>query len=414
MSLDPTDITPRNYWLNVLDGAFFPAGYAFMGPATVLPLFVASMTDSRLVLGLAGALLMVGLALPQLWSAWMTVRIRRFWPWFLWSNLVVRLSVVPLVLVPFLPMPWRLHAYLAALFAFAVSWGVAVPTWSDMVGRLVPPAKRGSFFGLRGSLQGPASVAATLGAAATLALLPAPWSYGACFLAAFLLMSLSYACLAGTRVAWPEEEVVPEVGRRYWRSLPAKLRTNPAFSRYAVCRLVVAAASASSAFWVVGGQERFALSSSQANLLGLALLALPTLTGVWWGRLGDARGPKAQLWSAIALGAVANLLMAIAGDLWLYVLALVLVGVTQSLLVMADYAFVFAACPDERATYFGLFNVLLLPATLGVPILAGAVADHWGMGAVFVASAAAWILGGLGVLLVWPRAGSWQGKQVLT
>lgn len=413
MSAEPTEISARNFWLNVLDGAFFPAGSAFLGPTTVLPLFVASMTSSKLMLGLAGALLMVGLAATQLWSAQLTLRMPRFWQWFLGSNLIVRLAILPLVLVPFLPMPMRLSAFLVALLVFAASWGMAVPTWSDFVGRLVPVRRRGSFFGLRGSLQGPASMVATLGGAALLAALPAPWSFAACFLAAFGFMGLSYACMALTRVSW-QREVVEPVSAPFWRSLPGKLRGNRAFGRYTVCRLIVACGTASSAFWVVGGQERFGLTSAHANLLGLALLALPTLTGVWWGRLGDLKGPKSQLWAAIALGAAANLLMALSHALWLYVAALVLVGVTTSLLVMADYAFIYEACPYERATYFGLFAVLLLPATLGVPILAGAVADRWGMAAVFAMSAVAWILGGIGVLLVWPRPRSLQGTQVFS
>ncbi|HEY9856753.1 MAG TPA: MFS transporter [Stenomitos sp.] len=414
MSPDPTEISERNFWLNVLDGAFFPAGYAFIGPATVLPLFVSSMTASKLTIGVASALIMVGLALPQLWSAWMTLRVRRFWRWFLVSNGLVRLTVLPLLLVPFLPMPYRLYAFLCGIFAFAAAWGIATPSWSDFVGRLVPADRRGSFFGLRGALQGPASMVATLGATALLGALPAPWSFGACFLAALGFMSLSYACMGFTRVRWQQEVVEPDRQAPFWGTLWAKLRAHPSFGRYALCRLVVACGTASTGFWVVGGQERFALSSSHANLLGLALLALPTLTGVWWGRLGDRRGPKAQLWAAIGIGAIANLLLAFSTQLWLYVTALVLVGLTTSLLVMADFAFLYDACPEERATYFGLFNVLLLPATLGVPIGAGLLADHWGLGAVFGASAAAWILGGIGLLLVWPQPRSLAATQVLT
>lgn len=414
MSPDPTEISARNFWLNVLDGAFFPAGYAFIGPATVLPLFVASMTDSKLTIGVASGLIMVGLALPQLWSAGVTLRVRRFWRWFLLSNALVRLSVVPLLLVPFLPMPYRLWGFLVGIFVFAASWGIAVPTWSDFVGRLLPADRRGAFFGLRGSLQGPASMVATLGATALLAAWPAPWSFGACFLAALAFMSLSYACLALTRVPWQQEVVLPDLRAPFWGTLWGKLCHHPSLGRYALCRLIVAGGTASTGFWVVGGQERFGLSASHANLLGLALLALPTLTGVWWGRLGDRKGPKAQIWAAVGIGACANLLLAVSTQLWLYVLAMVLVGVTASLLVMADFAFLYEACPEERATYFGLFNVLLLPATLGVPILAGLIADRWGIGTVFGASAVAWVLGGVGVLLVWPRARSWQGTQVLT
>lgn len=63
MSSDPTEISASDFWLNVLDGALFPGGMAFMGAATVLLRFVASMTDSTPVVGMASA--GVALAWPR-------------------------------------------------------------------------------------------------------------------------------------------------------------------------------------------------------------------------------------------------------------------------------------------------------------------------------------------------------------
>lgn len=55
MSSDPAEISASDFWLKVLDGALFPGGMAFMGSATVLLRFVASMTPSTPVVGMAGA-----------------------------------------------------------------------------------------------------------------------------------------------------------------------------------------------------------------------------------------------------------------------------------------------------------------------------------------------------------------------
>lgn len=398
---EPTDVTARNFWLNVTEGAFFNAGFAFMAPTTLLPLFVASLTPSRFAIGLAGALLMVGLNGVQLFSAWRTQRTPHFWPWFLASNSLCRITVLPLVLVPFLPADWRLTGFLIALLLFSISWGLAAPTWGDYIGRLIPPDRRGAFFGWVGSLKGPSSMLATLGAAGLLAVLPAPWNFSACFLLAFLLMSTSMACMALTRYEGRDE--VEEVDKTpFWGSLLTKLKENPAFTRYSLLRLVLAGGTLGTSFYVVAGQERFSLTAGGATLLGLALLALPTLTGVWWGSLGDRKGPLAQILAAIVLGMISNLLLVVPGSMGLYVFGLMLVGITASLLLMADYAFIFANCPNERATYFGLFSLIQLPATLGFPLLAGGIADRFGTAEVFWLSAIAWGIGGVSLGLKSP------------
>lgn len=401
---DPTHVTRRNFWLNVTEGAFFNAGFAFMAPTTLLPLFVASITSSRLAIGLANALLMLGLGGAQLLSAWWTRRTPRFWPWFVLSNTLCRIAVIPLVLVPFLPPAWRLGGFFAALLMFSISWGIAAATWGDFIGRLLPADRRGEFFGWQGSLQGPASMIATLAAALILSTLQAPWSFSACFLSAFVLMSMSLGCMVQTRYDGQHEEA--EVASDpFWGSLLLKLRERPVFLRYALLRLVLAGGTVGNSFYVVAAQERFRLSPGFSTLLGLALLALPTLTGVWWGRLGDRKGPFAHIIAAIAVGATSNLLLILPGPLPLYVLGILLVGITARLLLMADYAFIYQNCPDERATYLGLFSFLQLPALLGFPLLAGAMADRFGIPWVFGGAAIAWMAGGIALHLNWPRYG---------
>lgn len=388
-SMDPMAPSGRrNFWLNVADGIWFPAGYALMGPATVLPLFIAAMTSSGLAIGLASALIQVGIALPQLPSARITETTPRYWRWFCWSNGVLRLTVLPWIVLPFLPMPWRLWLLYPAIALFALSWGVAAPSWADLVGRVIPPELRGRFFGWRQALQGPASVLATLGAAALLAHLAPTHAYAACFALAFVLMGLSFVCLAATRHPWPLP--VP-AATGYWRALPGRLRGHPEFMRYALARLVLTAGTAGLAFAVVEGQHRFGLSSDRATLLGLALLALPTLTGVFWGRSADRWGARVPLAGALLLGTLGGIVAALAPSWELYAAGLALMGLVQPLLVMADYQVIYATCPEERATWFGLFALLQLPAALLVPLGAGLLAEQAGMAAVLGGAAVAWL-----------------------
>ena len=58
-----------NTIVNLLDGAFFGSALGFASFVTVLPLFVSSLTDSALLIGLIPAIHSMGWQLPQLFTA---------------------------------------------------------------------------------------------------------------------------------------------------------------------------------------------------------------------------------------------------------------------------------------------------------------------------------------------------------
>ena len=67
-----------NVIVNMLDGGMFGAGIGFGSFSTILPLFVASMTDSATLIGLVPAIHGAGWLLPQLFTASYTSRLRRY------------------------------------------------------------------------------------------------------------------------------------------------------------------------------------------------------------------------------------------------------------------------------------------------------------------------------------------------
>src|ERR671924_364633 len=67
-----------NLIVNLLDGGFFGLAIGFTSFSTVLPLFVASMTDSATLIGLVPAIHAAGWLLPQLFTANYTARLRRY------------------------------------------------------------------------------------------------------------------------------------------------------------------------------------------------------------------------------------------------------------------------------------------------------------------------------------------------
>src|SRR5262245_24600477 len=67
-----------NVKVGLADGGFFGIALGFASFGTILPLFVASMTDSATLIGLVPAIHAAGWMLPQLFTAKHTSRLRRY------------------------------------------------------------------------------------------------------------------------------------------------------------------------------------------------------------------------------------------------------------------------------------------------------------------------------------------------
>jgi hypothetical protein len=91
-----------NFIVNVLDGGFFGSAIGFASFITVIPLFVDTMTDSALLIGLIPAIHSVGWQLPQLFTANRVARLRRYKPMVLFMTIHERLPFFGLGLVAWL------------------------------------------------------------------------------------------------------------------------------------------------------------------------------------------------------------------------------------------------------------------------------------------------------------------------
>ncbi len=67
-----------NVKVGLADGGFFGMALGFASFGTILPLFVASMTDPATLIGLVPAIHAAGWMLPQLFTAKHTSRLRRY------------------------------------------------------------------------------------------------------------------------------------------------------------------------------------------------------------------------------------------------------------------------------------------------------------------------------------------------
>ena len=77
----------HNVFVNIMDGAFFGFALGFASFVTTIPLFVATMTESALLIGLIPAIHNIGWQLPQLATAYSVSRQP------LYKSMVMKLTV---------------------------------------------------------------------------------------------------------------------------------------------------------------------------------------------------------------------------------------------------------------------------------------------------------------------------------
>src|SRR5512134_3312140 len=157
-----------NVTVGLTDGGMFGIALGFASFGTILPLFVASMTDSATLIGLVPAIHAAGWLLPQLFTANYTARLRRYKQTVLLATIHERIPFLGFALVAFLLPKIGLQAGLILTFLFLI-WqglggGFTANPWTSLVSKIIPPESRGTFFGTQAAVANLFISAAAVGA----------------------------------------------------------------------------------------------------------------------------------------------------------------------------------------------------------------------------------------------------------
>ncbi len=157
----------RNFVANALDLGLFMAALNLVSLATITPLLISRLTDSKIIIGLLPALVNVGYLLPQLLTANYTEGLRRKLPFAAACGLAERLPY-PLIglAVWFLALPapaLALPLILSLRGAAAVAGGLSTPAWYDLIAKVIPVRRRGFYSSVGNGLGAVLGVAAAPG-----------------------------------------------------------------------------------------------------------------------------------------------------------------------------------------------------------------------------------------------------------
>ena len=394
-----------NFAVNTLDIAFIMFGLNMISQATIMPLFVRSLTSSKIIIGMIPAISSLAFLLPQLLTANYTEGLRRKKPFtVLIGGLGERTPWLWIALVIwFLAVPYPTAALVGFFFFLGMasaSSGICNPAWYDMIAKVIPLKKRGMWAGVSNSLGAFLGIAGAWVAGSILVAWVYPHNFALCFFLAFIAASISWVGLALNREPVSPIVKAPSSLNNYFKQLPGVLRRDPNYVRFLTSRTVANLGGMAAGFFMVYGMEKFSFSGAQVGSLTGVLIASQAVMNLVFGALGDRHGHKGILVSvsfSLALASAAAWLAT--SPAWMY-LSFALLGVAMAGYSVSGMNIILEFCaPQDRPTYIGLTNTLLAPGVALAPLIGGLLATRLGYRPMFLIAVLVSILGG--ALVAW-------------
>ncbi|UYN85017.1 MAG: MFS transporter [Microcella sp.] len=358
--------------------------------------WVSSVVAFGVISAIAGACALVVFPLTGALSDRTTSRFGRRKPWIAGGTALFAVALVVLGLQTTMlgvGIFWSL-----ALSGFSMTSAAVTATIADRV----PVGQRGI---VSGWVSAPQAIGTVLGLILVLAL--------------GLTLFGGYALVAGLLIVFvmpfllaSPDETLPRVLRPPFRlqmlvtGLWVSPRQHPDFAWTLVGRVLVNIGNALGTtlllYFIAFGLERADTAEVDLLVLTMIYLVFFTISALTFGRLSDYFGQrKPFVYVAAYLQALAALLLAIAPDYTIAMVAAAFLGIGYGSFMSVDQALATQVLPDRhtRGKDLGIMNVALaVPQAIGPLLGAFVVASFGGFTALFIAAAVAATLGGLAVL----------------
>ena len=382
-----------------VDYGFFMLALTFASQSTILPAFAAWLGAPNVVIGAIPAVMTLGWFLPSLFAAGHTETLTRKLPFLMKWTLWERVPFLVMALLAFFTAErWpglTLALVLLMLLVITGVGGVLMPAWMDLIARALPTTIRGRFFALSNFIAGLVGFGASLFIAEVLGRVPAPASYGICFLGATVCVALSYVALAVVREQVAERAASPVTLRDYLGRVPGLLRRDRNLSWFLAARAFGLAGGMASGFYTVYALRAWDAPASQAGVFTAMLLIGQSIGTLTLGWVGDHAGHRLVLLIGMACAAGAAAVALLAPSLAAFGVVFVLYGVQSAAVSISalNVLLEFSPTPEARPTYVGLGTTAMTPMAFAAPLIGGLLADAVGFRAMFVVSLAFALVG---------------------
>ena len=381
-----------NITVGMFDGGFFGLALGFASFGTILPLFVASLTDSATLIGLVPAIHSAGWLFPQLFTANHTSRLRRYKRTVMLMTIHERVPflgfAIVALLIPVIGVKTSLILSFILLTWQGLGGGFTANPWTSMISKIIPPETRGTFFGLQAGVANLFISGAAVGAGYLLDWLDSPIDYAVCFFIASVFFTVSWFALAMTREPEDTEKIIEEHQAPFWEGAKRILQRDKNFRWFLSARFLSQFATMGFSFYIVYALRRFQMDAITAGYLTATLTIAQTIANVGMGWIGDRIGHRTMLVIGAAAAVLSSALAWFATSLaWFYPI-FILSGLTNvSIWTIGMTMTVDFSEEKDRPFYIGLAQTLTAPATIIAPLLGGWIADTMGFTPTFALSA---------------------------
>lgn len=381
----------RNFFLGVLNGTLYIGGLAFSQPSTILPVFVALFTKSSVLIGLTGTLTSVGWLLPQLAVARYAEHLPkklRLYGLAAICRLVSWLGlVVSVTMADDLDPGTYLMLFFICLGGFSLTGGASGIAFLDIVGKTIPPAKRGRYFAYRRFFSG--IIAAAAGSIVAYVLgnpdrFPFPKNY-------FLLFSLTFGFLVSAIAAFmftiePRGTVKPEREKsssEYLSKVREVVSKDGHFRKFLMVMVLSNTSSLSIPFYAIYATSILGAPISWVGWYVTIDTLTILLSNLVWGYMGDAGGYRRVIRICALLSMAAPFAALLSPNYYIFATVFVLKGAGTTGLWLAKNNYSLEVAPvTSRPTYVGILNTSLAFVML-LPVVGGLVIDLGSYGILF-------------------------------
>lgn len=393
---------PRNYTLNVANGAATKLAEQIAGPNLVLPWLLAALGVPAVIVGLLMPVKQVFSLLPQLAvSGWIrrVARRQRVWCAAGITQAAALLAMAAAVLA--LPPLAAGLAVVVLLAVFSSASGAGSVAFQDVAGKTVPKGRRGVMLSNRALIGGLLTMAAGLALQFWLGPGDRIGPYVLLLVAAAILWVV--AAVAFGLIT--EHPGATGGGRNAWTELAsgwARVRAVPGYRRFLLTRGLLLSVELAMPLYALHAQSLF---GGAVAALGVFLLTTGlgnVISSPLWGRLSDRSSRVVMQRSGVLAGAIAayaivvGLLPDTVRSPYLYAGVFVLLGIAEQGVRLGRKTYLVDAAPSqERALYVAFANtatglLALAGGLLGLlATVAGATGAVVALGLLGLAAAAA-------------------------
>jgi MFS family permease len=368
----------RNTRYSFIDGATF----SFMLGSTVpyLGLYILRFHGPAELVSLIAAIQPIVLAVISLLAASYVNRFVRKKTVLMPYSLILRLFILVMALIPFLPKTWHAWTFFVLWGVMFIPWAFCGLSWSPMICNIIPEEMRGRFFGTRNALTGFTTLLGTCLTGLILMKIP--------FLPAFsIIFTLGFA---GTMVSlyFLNKHIEP-VAAEYaspveskgsgWMNFKANFRTftHPQYGyHFSLCCLAVfvfhIGYSMAVPLYTIRQVTQLQFNDFTISLI-MTASGLAALFGSYaGGRSTDRFGYRNVLLYSTLISVIPPLLWSGLTQLPWLIVASMLAGFTGNAYLICFYYMVLAVSPQEERSRFVAMNTF-------VGNLAGAIGPLIGM-----------------------------------